>query len=306
MNENNANDMNGETGMRDSSKTATDCARTSDVLPDENLVFTSTSSELGMKSLLNSDVKQALPLTNLPLHLQRTEVISEAINQVVADFIHGTKQSCQDVSNNVTNGAVNGITKDPTNFNCSRATLDSTLTKNVVKPQSYDDDAQQDNDQMQPHYNEDTQLTINANLDSQQKTNSNAHYKRQSNITHNLNGNVTLAKPKITKANTKNMTQINSQILPLTKADKITTTQYQTNSQRMLTHQSPFGLNTIGANKMNDAKRLTNNSLDESQGLGHQVNMDTNHWTTHTNVAHKQQSPLNGITQFKCKADATN
>ena len=80
VNENNANDMNGETGMRDSSKTATDCARTGDVLPDENLVFTSTSSELGMKSLLNSDVKQALPLTNLPLHLQRTEVISKAVN----------------------------------------------------------------------------------------------------------------------------------------------------------------------------------------------------------------------------------
>ena len=102
-------------------------------------------------------------------------------------------------------------------------------------------------------------------------------------------------------ANTKNMTQINSQILPRTKADKITTTNYQTNSQRMLTHQSPFDLNSIGANKMNDVNKLTNNSLDGSQGYDHQVNMDTNHWTTHTNVTHKQQSPLNGITHSNTK-----
>ena len=301
VNESSANDMNGETGMRDSSKSVADCARTSDVLPDEDLVFTSASSGMGMNPLLNFDVKQALPLTNLPLHLQRTEVISEAINHVVADFIHETKQSCQDVSNSVTNGAVNGKTKGSTNFNCSGATLDSSLTKNVVKPQSYDDDVQQDNDQIQPHNNENTQLTINANLDSQQKTNSDTHYKRGSNITHNLNGNVTLAKPKTAKANTKNMTQINSQTLPRTKADKITTTNYQTNSQRMSTHQSPFDLNTIGANKMNDAKRLTNNSLDESQGLDHQVNMDTNHWATQTNAALKQQFPLNGITHSNTK-----
>ena len=179
--------------------------------------------------------------------------------------------------------------------------MGSTLTKNVAKPQSYDDDAQQDNGQMQPHYSKDTQLTINVNQDSQQKMNSNTHNKRESNFTHNLNGNVTLAKPKTAKANTKNMTQINSQILPLTKADKITTTQYQTNSQRMLTHQSPFGLNTIGANKMNDAKRLTNNSLDEAKGRGHHINMDTIHWATHANAAHKQQSPLNGIRKLNAK-----
>ena len=301
VNESSVNDNNDKQSMRDSSKSAADCALTSDVLPDVDLAFTSTSSGKGMSLLLDSDVKQALPLKNLPLHSQRTEVLSEVIDQVVADCSHETKQSCQDISNNVTNGAVNGTTKGPISFNGSSATLDPTLAKNVVNPQCIQEDVRQDNGQMQPHYNENTQLTINANQDSQQKTNSNTHYKGVGNITHNLNSNVLLAKPKKAKASSENMTQMNSQLLPQTQADKITTINYQTNSQRMLTQQSPSDFNTIGANKMNLAKKLTNNSLDEAPGLGHQVNMETNHWATHTNAAHKQQSPLNGITHLNTK-----
>ena len=301
VNESSVNDNNDKQSMRDSSKSAADCALTSNVLPDADLVFTSASSGIGMSSLLDSDEKQALPLTNFSLHSQRTEVLSEVIDQVVADFSHETKQSCQDISNNVTNGAISGTTKGPINFNCSNTILDSTLAKNVVKPQCIHEDVRQDYVQMQSHYNEDAQLTINVNQDSQLETNSRTHYKEEGNITHNLKRNITLAKTTKVKVNSENMTQMNSQSLPQTQADKITTTNYQTNSQRMLTQQSPFDLNTIGANKMNHAKKLTNNSLDESQELGHQVKMDTNYWATHTNAAHKQQSPLNGITHSNTK-----
>ena len=302
VNESSVNDNNDKQCMRDSSKSAADCALTSDVLPDVDLVFTSASSGIGMSSLLDSDEKQALPLTNFSLHSQRTEVLSEVIDQVVADFSHETKQSYQDESIiNVTNGAINGTTKGPTSFNGSSATFDPILSKNVVNPQCIYEDVRLDNGQMQSHYNEDAQLTINANQDSQQKTNSRTHYKGVGNITRNLNRNVHLAKPKKAKASSENMTQMNSQSKPQTQADKITTTHYQTNSQRMLTQQSPFDFNTIGANKMNHAKKLTNNSLDEVPGLGHQVNIDTNYWATHKNVAHKQQSPLNGITHSNTK-----